>query len=965
MASEIRVNSLTNRSGLSTVSITDTGAVVAGLITATTFSGPLTGAVTGNVVGNVTGNISGTAGGLTGSPSITVANITATGNVSIGGTLTYEDVTNIDSVGIITAQSDVHVGAGLSVVGIITAQSDVHVGTGLSVVGITTTQSDVLVGRNLSVTSGISTVKTLDYTAIDTTISDTAVDVFIYDTSKDSDGGAWRKRTQHTSWYNETLGTATRGTRKEFPAVAVIVATEDDVIIYDGDDPDLPMWMIFESSDTGTPYDTHYLGRGSGFSGFHPSITSVAMLNGILVVGKDGDSGNYAEAYTEIRFISDSALHRDETSSSDMGNAISGRNGSAGGRITNLSYGSIADHDINDVAMTVLPNAPVDSATGLPIPTIAVATDGGVSVIKDDVSVVDITSSKAVNDVHLIHFDKSGRLYFAAQASSSVTDIYQFNRYVIPSSDISNNVYEEGADATYFSYATSGSFANVRPNFNARYNDGTNEDITSIVSNNDGGVVGNVNGLSLFAEDYSSQNDGMVAYATTSYNTGYMHGDIKGAFLSDTDTTNVTGTNLVTNGDFSGGTTGWTAEAGGTTIAVSSGVLNVTRSGSPTSGRMSAYQQVTGLTVGEIYVLTGKITAVSNAASIGISIDTAGTGLPPVLNDEGHYLSNDWVIANGIDSNTVPGTITVTFKAAQTSYYIGLGARNSASATASFDDISLRKAEYDRSINKKGLQIVGTITKSPVATGADLVAYSGFTNSNYLQQPPNVDMQTGTGEFSVAVWMKTTSTEENYEGLMYYNRPGSIGKGWQLMMQPNSLSKGVYFYVYGASAQLSASSVTGLNDGQWHQVVATHNNGSIQLFVDGTLKVVNYNVSMGSINDSQAQLHIGRWYGNADTSNYWWRGSLALARHSASAPSQEQIKKMYDDEKHLFRENAKCTFYGSSDAVTALAFDDDTNLLHVGTSSGRSDFQELRRINNTTTAVQTAITAQNEFIIEQ
>ena len=46
---------------------------------------------------------------------------------------------------------------------------------------------------------------------------------------------------------------------------------------------------------------------------------------------------------------------------------------------------------VNDVAMTVLPNAPIDDATGLPIPTIAVATDGGVSVIKDDGTVVDIT----------------------------------------------------------------------------------------------------------------------------------------------------------------------------------------------------------------------------------------------------------------------------------------------------------------------------------------------------------------------------------------------------------------------------------------------------------------------------------------------------------------------------------------------------------------------------------------------
>ena len=92
---------------------------------------------------------------------------------------------------------------------------------------------------------------------------------------------------------------------------------------------------------------------------------------------------------------------------------------------------------------------------------------------------------------------------------------------------------------------------------------------------------------------------------------------------------------------------------------------------------------------------------------------------------------------------------------------------------------------------------------------------------------------------------------------------------------------------------------------------------------------------------------------------------LSLLRMSASAPSAEQIKKIYEDEKVLFQENVACTLYGSSDAVTALAYDDDTDLLHVGTSSGRSDFQGLRRINNTTTAVTTAITAQNEFIIEQ
>jgi hypothetical protein len=48
--------------------------------------------------------------------NITAVGATFSGNVSIAGTLTYEDVTNIDSVGLITARSGIHVtGAGSSV----------------------------------------------------------------------------------------------------------------------------------------------------------------------------------------------------------------------------------------------------------------------------------------------------------------------------------------------------------------------------------------------------------------------------------------------------------------------------------------------------------------------------------------------------------------------------------------------------------------------------------------------------------------------------------------------------------------------------------------------------------------------------------------------------------------------------------------------------------------------------------
>ena len=67
----------------------------------------------------------------------------------------------------------------------------------------------------------------------------------------------------------------------------------------------------------------------------------------------------------------------------------------------------------------------------------------------------------------------------------------------------------------------------------------------------------------------------------------------------------------------------------------------------------------------------------------------------------------------------------------------------------------------------------------------------------------------------------------------------------------------------------------------------------------------------------------------------------------------------------VFHENSQVTLYGTSSDVKAIAYDEKTELIHIGTSSGRSDFQGLARINNTTTAVTTAISAHDGFIVEQ
>ena len=104
--SKVRADQYTNKEGTGAPSFPN-GVNVTGVITATSFSGSLAGSAS-------TATVATNAYGLVGSPNITVGTITASGNVSVGGTLTYDDVTNIDSVGLITARSGINVLAGVS-----------------------------------------------------------------------------------------------------------------------------------------------------------------------------------------------------------------------------------------------------------------------------------------------------------------------------------------------------------------------------------------------------------------------------------------------------------------------------------------------------------------------------------------------------------------------------------------------------------------------------------------------------------------------------------------------------------------------------------------------------------------------------------------------------------------------------------------------------------------------------------
>ncbi len=241
-----------------------------------------------------------------------------------------------------------------------------------------------------------------------------------------------------------------------------------------------------------------------------------------------------------------------------------------------------------------------------------------------------------------------------------------------------------------------------------------------------------------------------------------------------------------------------------------------------------------------------------------------------------------------------------------------------------------------------------------------MVYYGGFSNSNYFFQPYNSDLDFGAGDLHIMFWMKNTQNDA-YDDLIHrraHDGSNYTGTGWYLQMG-NDQNITLKDSASGASrGQIDADSVYGV----WRHICFVRRSGVGYAYKDGILQPNTY-AWTENLNNSSAVLTIGRATisGGGDSDKSY----LALVRIGASAPSPEQIKKIYNDEKKLFTPNAKCTLYGSSNAITALAYDDTTNVLHVGTSSGRSEFQGLNRINNTTTAVTTAISASNELVAEQ
>jgi len=391
----------------------------------------------------------------------------------------------------------------------------------------------------------------------------------------------------------------------------------------------------------------------------------------------------------------------------------------------------------------------------------------------------------------------------------------------------------------------------------------------------------------------------MVNYITNTYTSGWLNGDIRGAWLADGTAGAISGADLLAasgvDGSFTGATpAGWSAGSG----------WSFSGSDASHSGDTGTYltSASIGLVPGKTYIFTADVT--------GYIIIAGGTA-----------------VAN-VTLNTGTQARTVFTAGANNFLWIwSIG-------TATLDNISVKLADLDRSVKANPLTVNGTLTKSPVATGSQLMAYSGFSASNYLEQPYSSNLDFGTGDFCVMGWAKANATA--YGALFsLLNKNVDSQSATGVLLVKVSSTNNVYLVAHNTSIGFSANRTIA----DWSHIVATRVGGVLYLYLNGDL-IVSENTPE-AITNKELRFGCGL---DTIAPNEFFTGSLALWRISATAPSADQIKHIYETERKLFEPGAQCLLPEA--AVTAMDYDDATDLLHVTSAGYHTAWKDLVRVSS-------------------
>jgi hypothetical protein len=599
-------------------------------------------------------------------------------------------------------------------------------------------------------------------------------------------------------------------------------------------------------------------------------VLMARMSNGWLVCALFNQGG-----VVLVHFPSDQAWRYDASGLHLYNGTISERNDAKGWTTirTSAAYQMPSDA-VRAVALYVDPIAPADSRTGMRRPVIACPTAAGLAVIREDGTVTstgsirDHSSAVFLADGTLVSGDDLGRIIVATPPEWRA-------------SSFAGSVHDYGSN-----YDVDAMAALAGSKF-------------AIYEQNTPGL----RVIDAAGVDESRFDDAILAsdYALPPFRRSAL-----ALALSSTETADLVA-DAVVNDDFTSYADQAAADAvwTRTDAAVTFDAANDEYDIDGTQGTNVGITKTITTVVGQTYTVQGYVGALSAGAAY---VQIAG-------------------VTSGAMVGAAPGTSRMQFTATATSYTLRFYGNASFVGTLNRIDVDL--AETDRSGNDAGPIAYGTLTRSAVATGAKITAFSGFSVSNYLEHASD-HFDPGTGDWSITRAVKGLGDYDNIVDYATYSG-GYTGPIIRLYVNASGLP-GLLISDDGQASfdQAQGSVADVLSGSEWHVVSGIRRSSTIELWIDGRLvdssSIANATTSLSG---GVATHGISRPLGSAQAAE----GQISSIMLDANyAPTAEQIREQHAILRAWHSEDADPTLL--SDTVDALAYDDERDLLYVAGPSG-------------------------------
>jgi hypothetical protein len=420
-------------------------------------------------------------------------------------------------------------------------------------------------------------------------------------------------------------------------------------------------------------------------------------------------------------------------------------------------------------------------------------------------------------------------------------------------------------------------------------------------------AFGSALGVTLLRDNQATPGSGAVAYITNTSASGFQIGDIRRAWLADVSVGSV-GAEMITNGDFSSAT-GWTAEVGWT---ISGGVASYSAASNVGFGNL---YQLISVVAGQWYTVTLDVTAVGAAGRFAVRFGPS---------------------AYGADITSTGTGKTFTFQAISTATVLcavqHVVGGSAGTATITVDNFSTKELVSDRSYKAKNITPYGTLTKTPVKNGAQLVAYSGFSAANYLQEAYSADLDFSAGAWSVSATLAGITAA----AITFFERSAASGPSITFGTDATGKLTGSAFDGTTTRTVTSAAVYTGAQFQTASLEYAT--TGALTLKVNGVQVAQTTGAALLTLNNAAAVCTIG----NNRALTAAFPGSIALVKVGATVPTAEQAQWIYAQEQQMFRAGAQVTLPDAG-AVTDLTYDEDQDKWVAITAANESSWTGLVR----------------------